>query len=161
VDLNNTIKSLETDFELLIEQTGAAVSFDKLPVIDAIPSQMTQLFGNLLSNSLKYTRPDIPPVITISAALASKEKIEKHAQIPENKLYYHIIFSDNGIGFDQEHADRIFKIFQRLHGKDEFEGTGIGLSICRKIVQSHQGHISAAVGDNGGAVFHILLPESL
>ena len=159
VDLVQVIRTVEADFELLIEQTGATIEMNNLPVITANASQMTQLFNNLMSNALKYIRPGMPPCIQISAAIAKKEKVESHPQLSTNKKYYHITFSDNGIGFEQEHADRIFKIFQRLHGKAEFEGTGIGLSICRKIVQSHQGHISAAVGENGGAVFNILLPK--
>lgn len=159
VDLSKIMKTVESDFELLIEQTGATVEIGAMPVISAIPSQMIQLFDNLMSNSLKYTQPGVKPIIRITASIAKKEKLDKHPYLPLNRKYHHIAFSDNGIGFDQEHADRIFKIFQRLHGKAEFEGTGIGLSICRKIVQSHQGHISAAVGENGGAVFNILLAE--
>jgi PAS domain S-box-containing protein len=159
VDLTKTLQAIETDFELRIAQTGATVEFTNLPVLSAISSQMTQLFSNLMSNALKYIHPDVPPVIHVTGSISPPEKLAKHPQLNPHKSYHHITFSDNGIGFDQEHADRIFKIFQRLHGKTEFEGTGIGLSICRKIVQSHQGHISAAVGENGGAVFHILLPE--
>lgn len=158
VDLSEIVKSVKTDFELLIEQKQAVVAVEHMPVLKAIPSQMTQLFSNLMSNALKYIKPGVPPVIKISAAIAKKEKIASHPQLDQNKKYYHIQFTDNGIGFDQEHADRIFKIFQRLHGKTEFEGTGIGLSICRKIVQTHQGHIAAAVGENGGAIFNIVLP---
>jgi signal transduction histidine kinase len=86
--------------------------------------------------------------------------IARHPILDPGKKYHHIRLSDNGIGFDEEHVERIFRIFQRLHDKNTFEGTGIGLSICKKIVQSHDGHIAAAQGDNGGAVFNILLPES-
>jgi hypothetical protein len=89
-----------------------------------------------------------------------KENEGKIQNFDKHKKYYHIEFQDNGIGFHQDHAERIFRIFQRLHGKNEFEGTGIGLAICLKIVQNHQGSISAAVGENGGAVFHVILPET-
>lgn len=161
VDLSAIMKAIETDFELLIEKTGATFEVVNLPTIEAIPSQMMQLFGNLTSNALKFIRPDVPPVIRITSSIATVELIHSHSSLSPAKKYFHIEFSDNGIGFDQAHADRIFKIFQRLHGRNEFEGTGIGLAICRKIVQSYHGHISAAVGANGGALFHIILPESV
>lgn len=157
VALSKIIQAIEVDFEVLISQTGARIETAGLPVVQAIPSQMTQLFSNLLSNSLKYIRPGIPPVIRIIATPVSRETLEQYPQLSAHHSYYHLTFSDNGIGFDPEHADRIFKIFQRLHGKTEFEGTGIGLSICRKIVQSHQGHIFASSGESEGAVFHIFL----
>jgi signal transduction histidine kinase len=152
---------VEADFDLMIQQKQATIHVEKLPVVDAIPSQMVQLFSNLLSNSLKYSRTDVRPEIHITLSSANREKVESHPQLNQHKAYYHIRFSDNGIGFSPEHADRIFKIFQRLHGKTDYEGTGIGLSICRKIVHTHQGHIAAAVGENGGAVFNILLPVSV
>ncbi len=158
VDLNKIIQTVESDFELLITQANAVIEISDLPVINAIPSQMVQLFGNLLSNSLKYKRPDVDPLITISASVATREQVEKHPQLFPNRKYHHLVFRDNGIGFAPEYADRIFKIFQRLHSKSEFEGTGIGLSVCRKVVQSHKGHISAAPGENGGAVINIILP---
>lgn len=158
VDLNNIIELLKTDFELQIEETGATVETSGLPVLDAIQPQMIQLFSNLLSNSLKYHKRGVKPVIKISASVAKNDKIAKRMALDRSKKYWHITFSDNGIGFDKDHVDRIFRIFQRLHGKTEFEGTGIGLAICRRIVQSHRGHISAVVGENGGAVFNIVLP---
>ncbi len=119
---------------------------------------MIQLYSNLISNSLKYRKPTEKPLIRISSSVAKTDKVSKRLALDKNKRYYHIAFSDNGIGFEKEHVERIFKIFQRLHGKTEFEGTGIGLAICLRIVQGHQGHISAEVGENGGAVFNILLP---
>lgn len=158
VDLLKKFRTIESDFEVLIEQTQATLHIDNLPVIEAIPSQMIQLFSNLLSNSLKYRRKDIKPVVTVTSSIAKPEKIALHPQLDQDKKYHHIVFSDNGIGFSQEHADRIFKIFQRLHGKTDYEGTGIGLSICRKIVHTHHGHISATTNEQGGAVFNILLP---
>ncbi len=160
VDLNKIIEILKIDFELQIEETKATIEILDLPIIDAIPSQMTQLFGNLLSNSLKYHKDGVKPVIKIFASIAKLEKVAKRLVLDKHKTYYHIQFSDNGIGFDKDHVERIFRIFQRLHGKTEFEGTGIGLAICNRIVQNHKGHISAAVGENGGATFDILLPEN-
>ncbi|PBQ32896.1 hypothetical protein CNR22_14310 [Sphingobacteriaceae bacterium] len=158
VDLSKIIKGIEVDFELQIQEKEASIEVIDMPVVNAISSQMTQLFSNLMSNSLKYTRPGVAPVIKISASPAKKEKIAQYPHLDGSKKYHHIQFIDNGIGFDQEHADRIFKIFQRLHGKTEYEGTGIGLSICRKILQTHNGHITAEPGENEGALFTIFLP---
>ncbi|MGM8362453.1 ATP-binding protein [Flavobacterium sp. ARAG 55.4] len=158
VNLNSIIETIKTDFELSIASKGAIIKTKNLPVIEGIPSQLVQLFSNLLSNSLKFAKPDITPIIQISAVVAGKKIIEKYPELT-HKEYYHLQFKDNGIGFDQDYADRIFKIFQRLHNKMDYEGTGIGLSICRKIVQTHKGHISASSSEDGGATFHILFPK--
>lgn len=161
VSISSVIETVKTDFELLIASKGAIIETNNLPVIEGMPSQLVQLFSNLLSNSLKFARADIAPHIVISSTIAKKSKVEKHPQLGGSKEYYHIQFKDNGIGFDQDYADKIFKIFQRLHNKMDYEGTGIGLSICRKIVQTHKGHISANSSDNGGAVFNILFPKTI
>lgn len=157
VDLNNVVKETLTDFELIIEQSDATIECDDLPTIEAIPRQMSQLFGNLISNSLKYKRADVPPVITIKAATLSPQ--EAGVSTEETIDYYRIEFRDNGIGFSQEYADKIFNIFQRLHGKSEYSGTGIGLSICKKIVQNHHGHIEANADKGHGATFVVILPS--
>ena len=156
VDLTDIAKGTVTDYELMIEQKHATVNFDKLPTIDAIPLQMSQLFGNLVSNSLKYSRPGVNPVINITAEKVSHQEIL--AMELENRLYYKIRFEDNGIGFGQEYADKIFNIFQRLHGKTDYSGTGIGLAICKKIVNNHSGYISASSVEGQGATFTIILP---
>jgi hypothetical protein len=109
---------------------------------------MSQLFGNLLSNALKFARTDIRPVITITAVAGSQEG------------YYHIEVKDNGIGFHQHHAEQIFSIFQRLHKKTDYSGTGIGLAMCKKIAQNHRGDIYATANPGSGATFHILLPAN-
>ena len=158
VDLNKILADNLTDFELVIEQSGAKINSDILPVIDAIPLQMSQLLGNLVSNSLKYTREGVAPVITISATLMPPGTVDFEYH-DENIAYYKLEFRDNGIGFDEEYADRIFQIFQRLHGKSEFSGTGIGLAICKKIVHNHNGHIEASSAKDSGAVFTVYLPE--
>lgn len=158
VDLNKILADNLTDFELIIEQSGAKINADTLPVIDAIPLQMSQLFGNLVSNSLKYIRPDLPPVITISSTLMHPGTVDFEYH-DAGIAYYKLEFRDNGIGFDDEYADRIFQIFQRLHGKSEFSGTGIGLAICKKIVLNHHGHIEASSVKDNGAVFTVYLPE--
>lgn len=156
VDLTDIAKGTITDYELMIEQKHATVNFDKLPTIDAIPLQMSQLFGNLVSNSLKYSSPGINPVINITAEKVTHQEIL--AMELDNKLYYKLRFEDNGIGFGQEYADKIFNIFQRLHGKTDYSGTGIGLAICKKIVTNHNGYISASSVEGQGATFTIILP---
>jgi len=157
VDLNEIAHGAIADFDLIIEQKNADIHFNELPVVEAIPLQMSQLFSNLISNSLKYSREDLPPVISIHASALQEDEAVEHG-IYEAGLYYKIEFRDNGIGFQQEHAEQIFNIFQRLHGKTAYAGTGIGLAICKKIAQNHHGAIFARSDENSGAVFIILLP---
>jgi PAS domain S-box-containing protein len=157
VDLNNIINDIESDLELLIQQKNATITHDVLPQIDAIPLQMSQLFGNLVSNALKFARPGVNPVINISVSGASAAELQQH-ELPGSD-YHHIQVTDNGIGFSQENAEKIFNIFQRLNGKKQFEGTGIGLAVCRKIAQNHQGAIYATSEDEKGTTFHVLLPK--
>jgi signal transduction histidine kinase len=144
VNLEQVVGDLQNEFELLIDQKQATFNFHNLPTIRAIRPQIIQLFGNLFSNALKYSRPEIPVTIAIQAEKKDTE--------------YHIQFSDNGIGFDQQYADQIFQIFQRLHRKTEYSGTGIGLAICKKIVENHGGRIYATGSAGQGASFHIILP---
>lgn len=158
VDMKKVAAETITDFELIIEQSDAVINCTNLPVLEGIPRQMSQLFANLISNSLKYKRPDVSPVITVESELVSKEDALKINGFTVDRDYYKITFSDNGIGFNQEYADKIFNIFQRLHGKSEYSGTGIGLSICKKIVQNHHGHIEAKATKGEGATFIVILP---
>ncbi len=158
VNLQQIIEGAKTDYELSIEQKQAVIKCDNLPTIQAIPLQMAQLFGNLLSNSLKYAKPDVPPLITISCHPLTKEQVATYFKVELQSIYFKIEFVDNGIGFQQEYADRIFNIFQRLHGKTEFAGTGIGLALCKKIAQNHHGDIFASGQPGIGAVFTLLLP---
>jgi len=144
VDLDHVLKDILAEFDLLIEQKQAQLRLQPLPTIDAIPLQMTQLFSNLISNALKYTRAETSPVITISCHLEDAE--------------YHIDITDNGIGFAQEHAEKIFSIFKRLHRKTEYSGTGIGLAMCKRIVENHRGRIFAQSQPGQGATFHLILP---
>jgi hypothetical protein len=144
VDLDHVLKDILAEFDLLIEQKQAQLRLQPLPTIDAIPLQMTQLFSNLISNALKYTRAETSPVITISCRLEDAE--------------YHIDITDNGIGFAQEHAEKIFSIFKRLHRKTEYSGTGIGLAMCKRIVENHRGRIFAQSQPGQGATFHLILP---
>lgn len=158
VDLQQVIQDVAADFELLIEQKTAKITYEALPTIEAIPLQLSQLFGNLISNSLKFTHLDRLPVIEITATLVNRQDL-KYSVLPlDDNEYYKIAVRDNGIGFNEAYADRIFNIFQRLHGKSSFTGTGIGLSICKKIVQNHHGEIYATGVEGEGATFIVILP---
>jgi PAS domain S-box-containing protein len=158
VDLNLILAEVKADLELKIEETVAEIKSGMLPVIEAIPSQMKQLFDNLLSNSIKFRRPDEHPLINIrSQRLTAKQKEQLHLNTTKN--WFKIEFTDNGIGFEPEYNERIFQIFQRLHGKAEYPGSGIGLAICKKITEQHKGIINAIGKPNNGATFTIILPE--
>lgn len=158
VNLNNVVSDIIDGFDLLINEKNAIIKFANLPVIEAITLQISQLFNNLISNALKFSKKDIPPVITISSKMLSKEELGKHTTLIQDIPYFEISIKDNGIGFDQQYADQIFLIFHRLHGRNEFSGTGIGLALCKKIVVNHNGEIYAHSNETDGALFHILLP---
>jgi PAS domain S-box-containing protein len=158
VDLSQIISDTVNDYELLIEQSNASVQYNSLPVVDAIPLQMVQLFSNLLSNSLKYIAPGVKPEILITSSLLPKDQYGRFIGLNPDKAYHNIEFKDNGIGFEPEYAEKIFSIFQRLHTKSEYTGTGVGLAICRKIMENHRGDIKAAPRPEGGAVFNIIIP---
>jgi light-regulated signal transduction histidine kinase (bacteriophytochrome) len=159
IDLNNIISDVKADLELKIEETSAVIVSEKLPVIDAIPMQMRQLFTNLFTNAIKFRNPDNPPHISITTKLLSDEENESHHLLPDFK-YHQIKVQDEGIGFDPEYSMKIFQIFQRLHGKSEYPGSGIGLAICKKIVENHLGQIYATSEADNGAEFIIILPET-
>lgn len=158
VDLNQIATEIIVEFELTIEQKNAVITTFDLPTIDAIPLQMSQLFGNMISNSLKYSRPEISPEITITGSVL-KEEEKQHYNVNPETAYYKIEFKDNGIGFNQQYADKIFNIFQRLHAKTDYAGTGIGLAMCRKIVQNHYGDIQASSTVDVGSTFTVILPK--
>lgn len=158
VDLNKILEQVITDFELMIEQKDAQIELEPLPEVEAIPLQMQQLFSNLLGNSLKFARAGgVRPLIRISCAALS-EQDGGNPRLNRSLSYFKIQVSDNGIGIKPEYREQIFNIFQRLHRKSEYEGTGIGLALCRKIAQNHQGDLNAAGSSEEGAVFNILLP---
>lgn len=157
-DLNQILMEVEVTLQELIKKKGAMIKSQQLPTISAIPVQMHQLFLNLIGNSLKYSKHDVAPLISISAEKVHLNEIE--GQVDQNGSFWKIAISDNGIGFEQQYEHKIFEMFQRLHGKTEYEGTGIGLVICKKIVLAHHGTISA-VGEPGiGSTFTFLLPEN-
>jgi len=156
-DLNEILELTLSDLEVTIQQKNATVEIDKLPVIDANPTQMSQLFINLISNSLKFTRPGVKPVIALRVDNLSHSEIQKR-KLSSGKSYVKITLKDNGIGFSNDNTDRIFAIFQRLRGRSEYEGAGIGLSVCKKVVEGHSGTIEAFGIPDEGAVFEIILP---
>lgn len=153
VDLNQVIKHVLNDLDYAIEEVGARLYIESLPVIDADASQMGQVFMNLMANSLKFKHPDVPPIIRVIC----EEKLPSPL-VEDAREWCCIKFSDQGIGFDPHYADRVFNLFQRLHGRDEYSGTGIGLALCRKIVERHGGTIEAESELGKGATFVIRLP---
>jgi len=157
-DLNVTLKNILNDFELLIEEKNAVITSDKLPVIQAIPLQMNQLFYNLLGNSLKFSKEDVAPVIRIISKELSAKEVQKFSHLDPRLKYHKIIFKDEGIGFNQQYAHQIFIIFQRLNQPAQYSGTGIGLALSKKIVETHQGEIFAQSHENEGSEFHVILP---
>ncbi|WP_339702344.1 chemotaxis protein CheB [Algoriphagus aquimarinus] len=157
-DLNGTLDHILNDFELLIQEKKAKIKIRQLPTVDAIAFQMSQLFHNLISNSLKFSKKDVPPIITITSRKLPVREIKKYSSLDPFVPYVEIIFKDNGIGFEQKYAKQIFTIFQRLHDKETYNGTGIGLALCKKIVENHQGEIFSNAKENEGALFHIILP---
>jgi signal transduction histidine kinase len=146
------------DFDVIVSEKKARITFKDLPVIDAVPLQMEQLFHNLISNALKFTA-DKPPVITIKSKELSPRESEQYPRLESPNVYFDITITDNGIGFSQEYAEQIFIIFQRLNDKQSFSGTGIGLALCRKIVNNHGGHIYATSKEGEGTTFHVILPR--
>jgi signal transduction histidine kinase len=148
VDLTQVAHEVLSDLQVRIEQSGGRVELSDLPSIDADPMQMRQLLQNLIGNALKYRREDAVPLVHVYAPL-----VNGHEQ-----ALCQINVQDNGIGFDEKYLDRIFVPFQRLHGRNEYEGTGIGLAICSKIVQRHGGSITAKSTPGQGATFMVTLP---
>jgi len=144
-DLNQVLQDVLSDLEVHMEQEGGQVEVGNLPVIDADPTQMHQLFQNLVGNALKFHKPEIPPSVKVTANADDSDQVQ-------------IRVADNGIGFDEEFKERIFQPFQRLHGQSKYEGSGIGLSICRKIVERHGGAIRTESQPGQGASFIITLP---
>ncbi len=157
-DLNEIYAHVFPDFDLKISDSQAQITVGELPVIDAIPLQMTQLLRNLLSNALKFSAERTPPVITITSRQLEEEAVFKHIGRHASGVYYELIFTDNGIGFDPQYAEQIFIIFKRLHDKQSYSGTGIGLALCRRIVVNHGGDIFAVSEEGKGASFHVILP---
>ncbi|HEY9699005.1 MAG TPA: ATP-binding protein [Trichocoleus sp.] len=161
VDLMQIMSEVISDLEVGIQQVKAQVEVQDLPSIDADPLQMRQLFQNLLSNALKFHRADVLPLIQIRGKVLKPSQIPSTLQATDRPFIGSVCLievTDNGIGFDEKYLDRIFTVFQRLHGRGEYEGTGVGLAICRKIAERHGGAISANSEPGAGTTFMVALP---
>jgi signal transduction histidine kinase len=152
-DLNVLLNDVLIDMQDEIQDKNVLIEAGKLPELNIVPQQFHQLFSNIISNAIKYRKPDVQPVIKISSRESIPEQV-KHSGVK----YWHISIEDNGIGFDPQYEMKIFELFQRLHSKSEFEGTGIGLAICKKIIQNHNGFITAKGIPGIGATFNIFIP---
>jgi len=157
-DLNVIAREVSADLETRIEEAGGRVEIEVLPTLDADPMQMRQLLQNLISNSLKYFRADVPPIVRVSYKTIEEDGPGSRDTSDLPRRFCQISVADNGIGFDEKYLDRIFNVFQRLHKKGEYEGTGVGLAICRKIVDRHGGTITAHSSPGEGAAFVVTLP---
>ncbi|KAF2517142.1 PAS domain-containing sensor histidine kinase [Flavobacterium foetidum] len=144
VDLNEVLKNIETDLEVSLQKSEAKIHYDNLPKVEGALVLLYQLFYNLVNNSIKFAKDDVPPQITISSKIIDNKAVIK--------------VEDNGIGFDATQAERIFETFTRLNSKDRYEGTGLGLSLCKKIAERHEGNITASGTSGNGAAFIITLP---
>ena len=158
INLSAVVSNAMEDLDLIIAETNTIVTIGLLPDIEAVSSQMLQLFGNMFSNSIKFRKQDTPLQININSVLLNTRQKEQY-MLPVDSIYYMVTIQDNGIGFEQQYASKIFQLFQRLEGKSEYPGTGIGLSICKKIVNNHHGIIFAEGTPGEGAVFYIILPQ--
>jgi signal transduction histidine kinase len=150
VDLSEVASEVVSDLEGRLQSTGGRVEVGELPMLDADRMQMRQLLQNILANALKFRKPDVPPVVRVEARRAGPAA--------EGEGFWELVIEDNGIGFENQYRDRIFNMFERLHGRNEYDGTGMGLAICRRIVERHHGTISAESVPGTGTTFQIRLP---
>lgn len=148
VDLNEVLKNIETDLEVSLQKTGGEIYYDNLPVLEGAQVLLYQLFYNLINNSIKFAKNDVPVKVKLSSKIIKQQDND----------FAVITVEDNGIGFNENQAERIFETFTRLNSKDSYEGTGLGLSLCKKIVERHAGTITASGSPYNGAVFTIMLP---
>jgi PAS domain S-box-containing protein len=167
VDLNKVAREVLSDLEVRIEKSGATVHVGELPTIEADPLHMRQLLQNLIGNALKFHEPGAKPVVQVSGrvvtggANASETALLRRRAMRDktaDEPFCELTVQDNGIGFEEKYLDRIFAVFQRLHGRQEYEGTGIGLAVCRRIVDRHGGTITAKSRTGEGATFVVMLP---
>lgn len=158
-NLHDILKNVLNDLELVISETGAEISYNEaLPVAEAIPLQINQLFYNLLVNALKFHIVPGVPVVSISFRILTSDEAKKFENLNAENSYLEIKITDNGIGFEQQFGEQIFQLFERLHAEEDFPGTGVGLALCKKIVENHHGHIFALSKEDEGAEFYIILP---
>ena len=160
IDLNVVVQDVLDDMEATIIEKAAVVTMDNLPVVNGDSRQLKQLFQNIIGNALKYQKITTSPKINITSEIVKRNTIEAPANLKRNEdLFYKIIVTDNGIGFEQEYEERIFKLFQRLHSKNEYEGTGIGLALVQKVVENHNGFITVTSKPEIGTTFNIFIPK--
>ncbi len=159
VDLNKVVADVKTELRETIDEKSAIIECGDLPTLTVIAFQLRQLITNLLSNALKFSKPDVRPHIRVDASLVHGRDVPVK-QLNSRKAYHHITVADNGIGFEPEYSQKIFEVFQRLHGRSEYSGTGIGLAICKKIAENHGGLITVDAQPDQGATFHVYLPKT-
>ena len=157
-NLTNVVEETKEDLQELIERNNAVIELYELPIVNIIPLQFQQLLTNIISNAIKYRKENVNPVIKIHAVEVSASELKEEVDSKAD-MFWKISIVDNGIGFEPQYAIKIFDLFQRLHGKNEYSGTGIGLAICKKIMQNHNGSIIAESELDKGATFHIYLPS--
>jgi PAS domain S-box-containing protein len=158
LNLEEVLNTVISNLELKIEETGTKIQVSLLPTVQAVRSEMEQVFANLLSNAIKFRRNSVTPEIRVTARKASRAEKSKHS-LRSGVPYFVIEVSDNGIGFEEQYTEQIFQIFHRLHGKSEYPGSGIGLSICKKILDNHKGVIFAKSVPESGSTFTVIIPE--
>ena len=158
VDLNEIIEEIRSDLEIPLQNLSAQLNHSQLPIIQGSRLLLYQLFYNLMNNALKFANPGIPPVISIDSGSSDPDTVAK-CGLDQSKKYCTIYVRDNGIGFSDDEAERIFGTFTRIHAKDKYEGTGLGLALCRKIAERHGGCITAKGAEGHGAEFRIVLPQ--
>lgn len=158
VDLNEVLLEVRADLEASIAETGARIECEELPAIRGNATQFKQVLSNLLSNALKFRTQHMQPHVQIHAELVAGNAVPVKLELPTDKNYCCIKVRDNGIGFNPEHTERIFQLFQRLHSNTQYQGTGIGLALCKKIVKQHGGDIIAFSQSGKGAEFQVWLP---
>ncbi|GAB3221610.1 sensor histidine kinase [Spirosoma arcticum] len=163
VNLGDVVSEVLSDLELTIQEKQAIIRVDSLPTVTGAASQLRQLFQNLLGNALKFqasgTRPVVEVTVNQTSPRAMPPELAPSLESDET-LFWEISIVDNGIGFDEQHRERIFQLFERLHGRSQYEGTGIGLALCKQIVEQHNGFITARSQPGAGAVFSVYLPVS-
>jgi signal transduction histidine kinase len=157
VALDNILNQVVADLETSIEETGVEIVYQPLPEIWAVASQMKQLFTNIITNAIKFRNKEVVPRVEIYSESVGDQELQM-CGLDTSRRYTKIIFKDNGIGFEEEYASRIFQVFQRLHGKSEYPGSGIGLAICKKILDYHKGVIFATSKVGEGSSFAVLIP---
>lgn len=159
IDFNEVIDQVLEDMAPTIEEADAVITVENLPMAEAIFFQMKQVFSNLITNAIKFSKKDSRPEIFISASEVSEDKVQE-MNLNQNKRYFEFLINDNGIGFPKGMENKIFEVFQRLHARHEYEGTGIGLAIVKKVIHNHSGLVHAESKEGEGATFTIILPSN-